>query len=216
VISAADALASAQKAFEPSSFAPPAPALTSTPANENAAADDKVVSDAVKDLLGDTKPTPSATNSVSTTPTAAPVVPVGGVATTPSMDVQAPQATPETTESPASTPPTDETVSAPQEPAVEAPASPVDDANSNVSIAHKKIIRPIDNPNPRPDLDSLLAAEEQRNPGTMSAAQTSTNGDTPSAAPQPPVMHQPGNVFKPTSNAPGQGQNGVDPNSIAL
>ncbi len=115
-------------------------------------------------------------------------------------------------------PPADATApTVPETPTPGAPAPAVDSkpAESETSseddssvVAHKKVIAPItdDNMPHRPDLNELLAKEgftpedihnDQANPQTG----------------LPPAPHPPGHVISPN---PATGQDGVDPNSIAL
>lgn len=201
---------------------PSAPAAT--PANTAqapavATADDKLVSNAVNDLLANT---PQATAAKTTAPQPEPAQPVAPVAPTP-QPVEP---------TPAPTPKVPSTQSAAQEsadiqnriadfehqpqPPATAPASDGD----NVPIAHKKVIQPISTPSAKPDLNSLLAAEEAKNPATATAPPAVVIGSestSPATTPQPSI-HQPGNVVTPVASGvpTPKSETGIDPNSIAL
>ena len=104
------------------------------------------------------------------------------------------------------------------------PASPSpetdDTTSSNGGVAHKKVIKPIDSSDsPKPNLETLLANEERKNPGsTMDdpIAAGRPQGQ-PTTTPAPRVPHQPGHIISPDAAATGPDTGGgVDPNSIAL
>ena len=73
----------------------------------------------------------------------------------------------------------------------------------------RKIIKPIETDNQKPDLNSLLAAEEAKASQTGIVSPMSTQ--QAAAAP----THQPGNIYAPSSEGAGQ-NTGIDPNSISL
>lgn len=88
--------------------------------------------------------------------------------------------------------------------------------DDNVGIAHKKIIQPItDGSVPeKPSLESLLADEERKNPGSTGAPAVSS--EPPANAPVTNVPHQPGHIITPSAADSLNNGNGIDPNSIAL
>jgi hypothetical protein len=148
---------------------------------------DAVMADAIKDL-------------VSSTAEGTPAPTVDGTTTMPAPDVVSPSAS-----APA------EGTAAPA-PDV-APAAASDDEDDSSTVSHKKIIKPISEPQaaPAPDLNELLAKE-----GIVDGLDD--DGGHPYAPPSPPqpgaasnAPHPPGHVISPNS-----GQGGVDPNSIAL
>jgi CheY-like chemotaxis protein len=164
----------------------PTPSEPAAPAADPVtSADDKLVADAVNDLMKDVPG-----NAAPTMPTP-----------TPAVEPPAP-AEPESTPEP--TPDTDREV--------------LNDGptNDNVSIAHKKVIRPItDGSVPeKPSLESLLADEERKNPGSTS---TPTENESQVAnKPVTNVPHQPGHIITPSAAESMNNGSGIDPNSIAL
>jgi hypothetical protein len=99
--------------------------------------------------------------------------------------------------------------------------------DNSAQIARKKIIKPIsDNLAQKPDINSLLAAEEGKESAAQAASITSgINGiQTTVVMPSgqsatdaaPAAAGQPGNVFSPTGDTGKANNNGIDPNSIAL
>jgi CheY-like chemotaxis protein len=128
-------------------------------------------------------------------------------------------------------------VEAPIEPtAVPAPtpvANDEDDNDDSSPVAHKKIIRPISDPNAqtRPDINDLLAREEAKN-----VADVDSTVPLPAPAPAPvgpapadvqsETPHEPGHVISPSPSAPEAPaapeqpspavDDDMDPNNIAL
>jgi CheY-like chemotaxis protein len=163
----------------PSPAPMPAPVTT---ANPTAAADNKLMNDAVEDLLEGVPGKVAA----AATPPAAPE---------PAVPAPAPTAepTPDTTE-------TDDNAS----------------NNDNVGIAHKKVIRPITDgsASEKPSLETLLANEERKNPGSTGAPAASS--EPPVNTPVTNVPHQPGHIITPSAADSLNSGSGIDPNSIAL
>jgi len=110
--------------------------------------------------------------------------------------------------------------------ATPAPGTPGDKDDDGVSIAHKKVIQPINDTAPTaPDLNELLAKEgisslddaptpQPNQSYGVSPAPTApapAPAQTPSGAPSYNTPHPPGHVISPNNNP-----SGVDPNSIAL
>lgn len=88
---------------------------------------------------------------------------------------------------------------------------PDDSNDDSAQVAHKKVISPIVDSNPRPDINTLLAREEASQPAAPAqpviGGQPASDQSTTSA-PQDPV-HAPGNVYQPSDPD-------ADPSSIAL
>jgi CheY-like chemotaxis protein len=95
---------------------------------------------------------------------------------------------------------------------VPAPAANTAAMADSAPVAHKKIIQPVDNT--RPDLSSLLAAEEAKN--IMTNPGTNLNLQQAAASMPAPAAHQPGNVYGPSSTPTNQNNTGLDPSSISL
>ncbi len=161
------------------------------------------------------EPTPSAE--------AAPAIsmPAQPVAATPVENEQAAQS--QTAPTPPQQAAPTEPPSAPAVPAEPAPATETpkpeeksgqdqDDLNDAVTIARKKVIAPISDPNapPQDDLNTLLAKE-----GMADLVNQPDDSNGQMVAPHPP-----GHVISPTPSVPGAAtpptNNGVDPSSIAL
>jgi CheY-like chemotaxis protein len=104
--------------------------------------------------------------------------------------------------------------------APEPKASDAGNNNDNVGIAHKKVIHPIGDAAPsKPNLETLLADEERKNPGsvTESPIVTGNTQGQSAATPPPRTPHQPGHIISPeTAASDSNASGGVDPNSIAL
>lgn len=188
--------------IDPASTTQPPDAPLVEPADPNAVADNKLVTDAVEDLLE------GVANKSAAIPEAQTVSTVASVSSETSVPKAVPAAEPAQT--------TDVAANRNIEPSKNGGAS----ANDNVAIAHKKIIAPIDDPTlKKPDLNSLLAAEENKNPSTIN--QPIITGDAAgqaSAKLATPAPHQPGHVIAPdgvAATGPNPG-NGIDPSSIAL
>lgn len=140
------------------------------PANPTTAADNKLVADAVEDLME------GVTGKPATAPT----------------EVAAPAEVPDIADDMS------------------------DDGKENSGGSHKKIIKPIsdDAAAPKPSLESLLADEERKNPGSTGNAAPS---NAPAAnAPVTEVPHQPGHIITPSAAESLNNGSGIDPNSIAL
>jgi two-component system, OmpR family, response regulator RpaB len=89
----------------------------------------------------------------------------------------------------------------------------------NTPVPHKKVISPINNVEKKPDLNSLLAAEEAKNQGASASQGTITtnNGGVQTTVVMPSSGEANPNVGSSTPNAaPDKNGGGVDPNSIAL
>ncbi len=112
------------------------------------------------------------------------------------------------------------------QPTETAPAEQTDDKapGDNTPVAHKKVIKPINDVITKPDLNSLLAAEEAKDITAPNPAVGGSNGSpglvvpSPQTQPaiQPPDNHQPGNVFSPTADNAQPDESPTDPGSIAL
>lgn len=202
---------------------PPAPVRPAPPSAASAprTMNNQILTDAVNELLANSPqpPKPQPTQAV-VTPTPAPTPTSASTATTPATPP------PSTTQpvAPVPDPPPSPTTIAPSVPPAQPTTPPTTPAPIQVAsatpvvpppastddsapVAHKKIIKPIGNPDKKTDLNSLLAAEEAKHPNVLTTSQT-----MPTA---PPTEHQPGNVFTPT--APSAGNNtGIDPSSISL
>jgi DNA-binding response OmpR family regulator len=115
------------------------------------------------------------------------------------------------------------------EPQTPAPSNNED--SDNVTIAHKKMIKPLEATNDKPNLTELLAQEEAKNiingnapviVGAPTSPDSNSQAPTPSESSQPVVAAaQPGNTFTPNYNGenvavPETKNDGFDPNSIAL
>lgn len=171
---------------EPATELTVAPEAESTPA-ENAATDDKLITDAVDTLVASTEP--------KATDDAKPVV------VTSDTSVE-PEATPAVTVVP--------TTPAATEP--DKPSDKADESPSNIQISGKKTITPIDSA-PKHDLEALLAIENAKETGsvttptapepTISVATSATSkpsfGEAPAGSPKPDDKDEP-----------------VDPISVAL
>jgi CheY-like chemotaxis protein len=214
---------------------PPAvdPELTQTTQSEEAAVDSQI-----KDFLGqvaDPAPQPAATDPPVADP--APVTPlpvadqtVLAPADPPVKPLEVAAAPPDATAAAADTaakladavndlmeqgqvtPPPDPIPAAPA--SVPAHASVPVPANDSVSIAGKKIIQPPDNTASTPDLNDLLAREEDQPSPVAPPANTVIDPGGKAVTPAVPTgeggaagTSQPGNIIQPT---------GSDPNSIAL
>ena len=161
----------------------PQPAPTPTPPADASAIDDKVVTNAVEQLLADADKSFAESQ---TTDTPAP---------TPKKQTILPSQPP--------TPDKPDDTGAPQS------ASPHPEVTSisgdNVTVAGKKVIKPIEHADNTPSLDELLAKESDDEP-TLAAPGATINQ---TSGPNPP---QPGNSIMPKA-APGSS---FDPNSISL
>ena len=109
----------------------------------------------------------------------------------------------------------------PEAPAQPAPSPDAAPPSDSVTIANKKVIQPIDEPDSKPNLDELLAKEEAK-AATETAPAITTSETT--AEPTPELPHQPGQSITPTSSSdttdeeptpPGK-PGGIDPHDIAL
>jgi CheY-like chemotaxis protein len=205
--------------------ATPPTTLPSPTATNNTASDDKLVSDAVKDLMASTdtpedKPatpapaepatppaTPPAPSPTPPPPPPAPVIPPSTLPAPPATPPSAPPLPgngltmqPVLPPAPSPTPPPTVT---PPEPAAATPTPATND--DSVEVANKKIIQPLaagSTPTP-PDLHELLAKEG-----------ITTLDETPHpAAPYASAPHPPGHVISPGNGTPGTTP---DPNSISL
>ena len=163
--------------------APPAPA----PANPTAAADNKLVADAVEGLIEGVTGKPADT-SVAPTPT-------------PSAPAEA------TNDEPPKYYASDET---------DTNDTNSDEDKNSSGGSHKKVIKPIsDDVVPtKPSLESLLADEERKNSDTAGAP-AAPNAQAPNT-PVTNVPHQPGHIITPSAAESLNNGSGIDPNSIAL
>ncbi|HEY1835996.1 MAG TPA: response regulator [Candidatus Saccharimonadales bacterium] len=209
------AVASAPAAAAPSTIppSPPQPAAAPIePPNPNATADNKLVTDAVEGLLEGVGNKPTATPKPQTTPIVTTQSPVPLAKPAP-PETTLPKATPLTEPEPA------RTTDLLKDQNIEPDKNSEPSGGDHVTVAHKKIIAPIDDPAfKKPDLNSLLAAEENKNPGTInqpivtSDAAGQTTAKLATSAP-----HQPGHVIAPDTAATDLNQGGsIDPGSIAL
>jgi CheY-like chemotaxis protein len=147
---------------------------------------DQLIADALKDLTAGATDEASDAPSDTTDTTNDPV---------PVEPPAAPEPTPEPADPPAPVP------------APETIAAAVDDDNDSSPVAHKKVIRPISQPNAaqQPDINELLAKEEAKSdasvpvpapePVTVSAPEVQSDVSAP-------APHQPGHVISPTPSAP--------------
>ena len=104
-------------------------------------------------------------------------------------------------------PPTPEPTNAPTSATPNTPATASAEASpDSVTIAHKKIIQPLQTPT-KPDINSLLAAEEAKT--TMPSADTIAPSASITPTPEPAII----TATQPSLSAPGTG---FDPNNIAL
>jgi hypothetical protein len=106
------------------------------------------------------------------------------------------------------------------------------DDNDAVTIAHKKVLQPINDINAGPDLNELLSREEAKHitdvtsPAAVGAAVTSDNPVTPPADPAtslptdtPPAQNAPGHTIIPSTtenSIPPTKKDDFDPNNISL
>ena len=184
------------------------PDITPSEASATAASDDKVMADAVDKLVANTTESENDTPKVPETPAPLSVEPL----------MQQPQPAPTVT-------PTEPRPSADD-------AAPAASSTGSVPIAHKKIISPIDNTEPKQDIGTLLALEEAKEAvAAAPATPVVTSGDGASApqsisvvAPETAAPVVPASTpsstagpvpapEQPTSFTPNDPQN---PNSIAL
>ena len=182
----------------PAAVAPPAPpapvAPTAADSTTSANTDDKLVADAVKDLINGT-PGAAEVAAETKTPEAPPTAAVEPVATP-----VAPTAVPQPSAPPVITP-----EPPPQTPAPPSPAETPVEEDDNVTVAKKKIIQPLE-PSAAPtsspsDLNELMAKEGH---GPMDPLQ-------PNEAALP---HQPGHVISP--NPVSSTGEPIDPSKISL
>jgi CheY-like chemotaxis protein len=192
---------------------------------------DKLIADALKDLTSDVSTSDSAPAEPATVTTPVPEAPAAEPA-----PVEAPAVPAPTPVAPPAAVPVP-VVEAPIEPtAVPAPtpvANDEDDNDDSSPVAHKKIIRPISDPNAqtRPDINDLLAREEAKN-----VADVDSTVPLPAPAPAPvgpapadvqsETPHEPGHVISPSPSAPEAPaapeqpspavDDDMDPNNIAL
>jgi CheY-like chemotaxis protein len=180
--------------FEQQPAATPPPAAQPAPtATDNKTANDKLLADAVNNLLANAPQTQAAAQTTAVTPA---VTPVG------------PPSLPDT--KPIGTAPT------PARTIAEPPMAANKTLADSAPVAHKKIIKPIDDITKQPDLSSLLAAEEAKHPSLVNPV-IGSNDSQPAPEPPKPPLHQPGNVFSPAANpADSTPGTGIDPSSIAL
>ncbi|HJQ08842.1 MAG TPA: response regulator [Candidatus Saccharimonadales bacterium] len=188
-----------QFASQPAPTPPPAV----TPPDETG--NNGIVADAVKNLISSTEQTPE-TVTPSPAPSATASIPAPLTPTPP---------TPPAVPPPLPTPPP------PNEPSVP-PAPPTANADTdndnNVTIANKKIIRPLQpgDESPRPNLDELLAKEGMAPMGDQQAVPDHPPGfaGVVNADGSPHMPHQPGHVIAP--NPTTEDGKPIDPSSIAL
>ena len=160
---------------------------------QSAADEQAIMQKQIDDFIQQQDAADKETPAASDTPQPAPQEPAAPVVTA----TEPPQ--PQTTVQPTQTTP------APVETLEQTDESDAD----NVSIAHKKVIQPpVQQLNPQPDLNELLAKEGIHNLDEHTAASPHT-GTTPFAPP-----HAPGHVIAPSGQQ--QAPSPDDPNSIAL
>lgn len=181
----------------------PVPVPSQTPTAPPAGTNDSLLTNAVNDLLNNVpykaKPA-AATPPVTPTPEPQPTPPASHpstIAPAPVLDSVPMTSAPPVVPAP-STPATASPTTAAPPPTLDTRAP-----GDNTPITHKKVIKPIDGIK-KPDLNSLLAAEEAKAAPTI----------LPAAAPVPP--RQPGNVFTPSNPVAHANGTTIDPNSIAL
>lgn len=116
-------------------------------------------------------------------------------------------------------------------PAEQSEVTTKDDSSDAVTITHKKMLQPITNLNPRPDLNELMAREEAKNivnSTPVVGGDTSASDTSSAAGPAKPTVGYSENVVKPAQSnnddTPASKEAGVppaqkdylDPNNIAL
>jgi CheY-like chemotaxis protein len=132
---------------------PPAKPPTPTPASDaadNAASDDKLMNDAVNSLIADTEKKPAASKDSKSAAKSIKISAASSATDTDSKPAEDEETPKDNTE--------------------------VDDEQHNVPIAHKKVIKPIDNKDKK-DLATLLAEEEAKEAGTTLPSKDDTDDD---------------------------------------
>jgi hypothetical protein len=158
------------------------------------------------------------------------------IASTEAEEAAAADTAPESSEAPA---PAAETIEAPTAPeqtvekhtASLAKETAKSEDNDAVTIAHKKVLQPLNDVASKPDLDQLLAKEEARSiaegtAGLATSAPVTSDSPIPAEAPAQPASDepdaptvQPGNTITPAStenSIPPTKKDDFDPNSISL
>ncbi len=186
-------------AFTPPPEIPPSTPVAAPPASAQNP-NDKLISGAVDELLANTpQPTPVAASPVAS-PTPAPAQ---QPLTAPAPQLEASQQS-------------------------ELGANNKAPGDNTPQVAHEKVIKPINTDfDKKPDLNSLLAAEEKKESLPQAASITGvSNGiqstvvmpSSPAGADEPtsPTTGQPGNVVTPSASTQNTSGNGIDPGNIAL
>jgi CheY-like chemotaxis protein len=175
----------------------PTPETTTpvAPVEQPQASEDEVMAEAVEDLVAD------ANHEKSNTPPPVTVTKASDVTTMPAPDVVSPseESIPEPTTT--QTPPTN-------------PSEDEDEDENGVTVAHKKVIKPISSPESasnKSNLDDLLAKEGVDLGQETTSSTIGTNNPPVNNLPVTP--HPPGHVIAPTEGVPPRV---IDPNSISL
>lgn len=173
---------------------------------------EKIMANAIKDLVSDAEAAPQTPASVAEKVIQPPIPQIN-------TDLQEPTSSPEApiTVSPVVTPAPSVEPAPPAQPITPTTAAPQAPTNDAVSITGKKVIQPISTEVvAAPNLDELLAKEGITDLDDMPSGAPSGTAQPSNVSPQasptssnlPTTPHPPGHVISPN--------NGVDPNSIAL
>ncbi|HSX46776.1 MAG TPA: response regulator [Patescibacteria group bacterium] len=188
------------------------PATTAAPSADEAAAVDEQIKEFVDSTPSNEPPTQVESEATpAPEPTEAADSDAGNLGTTPPTEEIAVKVAPAVGE------PSPSADASPENTLVDTPSDTANNATDDgehVPIAHKKIIEPLNDPTAaKPDLDSLLAKEEEKgslaagsppaNPPADSVVQPGGATVTPPATGQAPDAGAPGNTIHPTGDDPG-------------